>query len=258
MTRRPFASVAAAFAPLPRIDPDRVRSAAVVLLLHALIGWALVAGLGVDIRRAVEEPLRVFAIAPEPPPPEPVPVPAPVRVPEPEGAAAPPSLRSRPSPVVAPRESRRSPVRAAPEPKPLPTGSARDSGASASPGTGTGAGGEGSGAGAGRGGSGTGGGGIPTRAQRISGAFDYSDHPDRSRASAVETVGVRFLVGPDGRVGDCSVTRSSGNPRVDSATCRLIEQRFRYRPATDASGKPVASVVSTVFSWIPDERRRRR
>jgi len=241
-----------------KLDTDRGRAAAAVALLHLALGWAIVAGLGVDVRRAVEEPLRVFSIFEPPPPPPEISVPAPVRRPDPEGAAAPPSLKSRPSPVVAPREARRSPVRAAPEPQPAPTGSAARAGASQTPGPGTGAGGEGSGAGSGRGGGGTGGGGTPARAQRISGSFDYSDHPERSRPGAVETVGVRFLVGADGRVRDCAVTRSSGNAKLDSTTCRLIEQRFRYRPATDAAGKPVPSIVSTVFSWIPDERRRRR
>ncbi|HEY0011457.1 MAG TPA: TonB family protein [Allosphingosinicella sp.] len=234
--------------------PERNAQARAVLLvaaLHALLAWGLVSGLAVDFLRGVETRLKVFAITPDPPPPPPERVvPAPVRIQRPEGAAAPPSLKSRPSPVVAPREGPRSPVRAAPEPKPLPTGSARDAGASTMPGTGTGAGGEGSGAGAGRGGSGTGGGGAPARAQRIAGSLDYRDYPGR-RAERVESVGVRFTVAASGSVGDCRVTQSSGNPRLDVATCRIIEQRFRYRPARSASGEPVASIVSTVFDWIP-------
>ena len=236
--------------------PDRDRSrragtALAVAALHGLLAWALVTGLGVDVVRAVESRLKVFGVAPDvPPPPEPRTVPAPVRVPEPEGAAAPPSLKSRPSPVVAPREARRSPVRAAPEPKPLPTGSARDAGASSTPGTGTGAGGEGTGAGAGRGGSGTGGGGIAARAQRIAGALDYRDYPGR-RGDRIESVGVRFTVEASGAVANCRVTQSSGNPRVDAATCRIIERRFRYRPARNAAGEPVQSVLTTIFDWIP-------
>ena len=235
---------------------EQGRAAAAVALIHVALGYALIFGLGVDFRRTIEAPLRIISIAiPPPPAPEPS-VPAPVRRTEREGRAAPPSLKARPTPVVAPRRERRSPIAAAPQPKPAPTGSAVTAGASI-PGTGTGAGGRGSGAGSGGGGSGTGGGGA-RRAQRISGSFDYSDHPDRGLTDRVETVAVRFLVGADGRVRDCAVTRSSGNPRVDSTTCRLIEQRFRYRPATDAGGNPVPSVVSTIFSWIPDERRRRR
>jgi len=240
-----------------RLGTDRGKAATAVALVHLALGWAIIAGLGVDFRRAIEEPLRIISISVPPAPPPVESVPAPVRRPDPEGAAAPPSLMARPTPIVAPRRERRSPVRAAPEPQPAPTGSAPRAGASSVPGSGTGAGGEGSGAGSGRGGGGTGGG-SARRAERISGAFDYSDHPDRGRSAGVETVGVRFLVAPDGRVRDCAVTRSSGNPRVDSTTCRLIEQRFRYRPAADARGNAVASVVSTVFSWIPDEKRRRR
>lgn len=245
----------------PADDIRRRRTIAAVLVaaLHLLLAWVLVTGFGVEFVRAVEERLKVFAVAADPPPPPPErTIPAPVRVPEPEGAAAPPSLKSRPSPVVAPREARRSPVRAAPEPKPLPTRSARDSGASSTPGTGTGAGGQGAGAGAGRGGSGTGGGGLARRAERIAGAFDYRDHPDLPGPGRSETVGVRFLVAADGRVRDCAVTRSSGSRSVDAATCRLIEQRFRYRPAADSNGNAIPTAVNTAFTWIPDERRRRR
>ncbi|HEX8644823.1 MAG TPA: TonB family protein [Allosphingosinicella sp.] len=236
----------------------RAPAALLVALLHLLLAYGLLTGLGVDFMRSVESRLKVFAVAPDPPPPAAPAIPAPVRVPDPEGAAAPPSLKSRPSPVVAPRAGPRSPVRAAPRAEPLPTGSATKAGASSTPGEGTGAGGQGSGAGAGRGGAGTGGGGRPVRAQRIAGSFDYTDHPDRGRTDRAETVGVRFLVDAGGRVRDCTVTRSSGSRRVDATTCALIERRFRYRPATDAGGRPTLSVVNTVFTWIPDERRRRR
>ncbi|HYJ30458.1 MAG TPA: TonB family protein [Allosphingosinicella sp.] len=240
------------------MSSDRGKAAAAVALLHVALGWAIVSGLGVDFRRTVGEPLRIFSIDVPPPPPLQTTIPAPIRRPDPEGAAAPPSLKARPTPMVAPRRERPSPVRAAPEPQPAPTGSAAKAGASSVPGPGTGAGGQGTGAGSGRGGGGTGGAPLARRAARISGAFDYSDHPDRGRSGSVETVGVRFLVGVDGRVRDCAVTRSSGNPRVDATTCRLIEQRFRYRPAMDSGGNAVASIVSTVFSWVPDERRQRR
>jgi protein TonB len=69
---------------------------------------------------------------------------------------------------------------------------------------------------------------------------------------------VRFLVHTDGRPRDCVVTRSSGNPVLDETTCRLIEQRFRYRPARDASGNPQPSVFPATFDWIPPHLNRRR
>ncbi|HYG30356.1 MAG TPA: TonB family protein [Allosphingosinicella sp.] len=236
-------------------NDQRGKAAVAVALLHLALGYALIVGLGVDFRRAIEAPLRIISIE-VPPPPEPT-IPAPVRRPEPEGAAAPQSLKARPTPVVAPREA---PSRswAVPMPMPVATGTAREAGASTDPGTGTGGGGEGAGAGSGRGGSGTGGGGLASRARRLSGTLDDSDYPGRGRRDRIESVSVRFTVGADGRVGACTVARSSGNPRLDSVTCNLIERRFRYRPATDGRGEPVPSVVSTSFDWVPPALNRRR
>ncbi|HEX8525582.1 energy transducer TonB [Allosphingosinicella sp.] len=237
-----------------RIGGERARAGVAVALLHALLAFGLLAGLGVEVETLPREALKLFEVRAEPPPP-PVSVPAPVRVDDPEGAAAPPARKARPTPVVAARRNRRSPVAAVPEPKP-PRGSDAAAGASTD-GPGSGSGGQGSGVGAGGSGSGTGGGGRPSRARRISGALADSDYPLRGPRSGVETVSVRFTVGTDGRVTGCRVTRSSGNPPVDSATCRLIEQRFRYRPATAPNGDPVPSIVSTTFDWIPPSHRRR-
>ena len=239
-------------------NEDRIKAGIGVASLHALLFYALLTGLGGQTIRHTADSLNIFDVPQDPPPPpeeEPIPV---ERSKAPEGAAAPPNLRSRPSPVVAPTPRVRlevaSPVRTAPLPAPLPTGSDRTAGAADAAGPGTGAGGQGSGTGSGRFGSGAGGGGI-TRAQRIAGALSYADYPGAGREE-IETVSVRFMVGPDGRVGGCAVTRSSGNARLDATTCRLIEQQFRYRPAT-VGGEPVASVVNTTFDWVPPARRRR-
>jgi protein TonB len=66
---------------------------------------------------------------------------------------------------------------------------------------------------------------------------------------------VRYVVGTDGRVSGCRVTRSSGHAELDATTCRLIEQRFRYRPARDAAGRPVPETVSRTFDWLLPFRR---
>ena len=64
------------------------------------------------------------------------------------------------------------------------------------------------------------------------------------------TVLMRFTVGVTGRVTDCRVTRSSGNAELDGTTCRLILKRFRYRPARNAQGRPVAAVVTGKQQWV--------
>lgn len=89
-----------------------------------------------------------------------------------------------------------------------------------------------------------------TPAALVKGRLKNSDYPRAARRAGAEgTVHVRFLVNPDGGVGGCTVTRSSGHPELDSTTCRLIERRFRYRPARDAQGRPTSDVVVGEQLW---------
>jgi protein TonB len=60
---------------------------------------------------------------------------------------------------------------------------------------------------------------------------------------------VSFVVGPSGRVDSCKITRSSGNRDLDATTCRLIQRRFRYRPARDGSGKAITETVRGEQEW---------
>lgn len=228
-------------------DHDRLKAGAGAAALHLVLGYAFLVGLGFDLPAPPGEALKVFAVAGEPPPPPSVP--DPVRNEAPEGAAAPPSLP--PSPVVAPQPRIRlevpPPVVASPVPA---AGSDSTPGNAEVAGAGPGAGGEGTGPGSGGRGDGSGGG-LARRAQRERGRLMNEDYPRAAkRARAEGVVDVRFTVGADGYVRDCAVTRSSGHGELDSTTCRLIEQRFRYRPATDPAGRPVAEVVDTSFEWM--------
>ena len=49
------------------------------------------------------------------------------------------------------------------------------------------------------------------------------------------------------------MTRSTGNGQLDAATCRYIERRARFEPATDESGaKVIGSYTGTVKWEIPE------
>jgi protein TonB len=61
---------------------------------------------------------------------------------------------------------------------------------------------------------------------------------------------MRFLITPEGRVGRCVVTRSSGHRGMDRETCRLMERRLRYRPARDMYGRPVAGWTEGEQEWF--------
>jgi len=167
-----------------------------------------------------------------------------------EGAAAPPSrgATKAPSPPepVPPPLARPTPAEPAVDP-----GSQQASGAGAAPGSGAGQGGEGSGAGSGDSGAGRGSGAI-TPPVRVAGALTNADYRrTRPPAGAAGTVVVSFRVRSDGAVDRCTVLRTSGYEALDSATCRLIEQRFRYQPARDAGGRPVDWEVRTDYTWRP-------
>jgi protein TonB len=76
------------------------------------------------------------------------------------------------------------------------------------------------------------------------------DYPPQSlREGATGMVGISVLVGADGRVQACEVTRSSGNAILDDATCRTYARRARFKPALDAEGKAVAARHADRIRW---------
>jgi protein TonB len=229
----------------------RIRSATAVLLVHALLGYAFISGLGVEIVRQTSERMELIELVEPPPPPEIEKVlPKVARSEAEEGEASPENLRMQATEVVAlPQKIE------IPRPPPIVTapvagvGAANDSGASDRPGPGTGAGGVGDGSGSGGDGNGTGGG-IGSEAQLIRGRIVHADYP---RSAVRERIGgtviTRLAIGPDGRVSDCTIRRSSGSADLDHTTCRLIIQRFRFDPARDRDGRPIASVTGWQQRW---------
>lgn len=237
------------------LTPERIRAAIAVAIVHLLIGYALLSGLQVPVPRVIEQSLRLFAVLPQKPEPSPPPPrPKPAVDPRPNGAAAPPNRRSKATEIASPP-----PVVLVPKPPPVvvaekpSTGAEQTSGAAPLPGPGTGAGGAGDGAGSGTGGDGDGGGGSPLR--QIGGRISGRDYPEAPfRAHIGGTVWVRYVVGVRGRVEQCSIQRSSGNAELDATTCRLIIERFRFRPRRDASGKPVPGIVVEDHTWVVDNQ----
>jgi outer membrane biosynthesis protein TonB len=47
------------------------------------------------------------------------------------------------------------------------------------------------------------------------------------------------MIDVDGRPRECRAVRSSGSRLMDAAACRALEQRFRFTPGRDESGRPV-------------------
>ena len=233
---------------------ERIGSAIGVAVLHAGLAYALLTATGVATPAGASSALKLFDVAEQPPPPPDQPLSARAKRAEREGAASPPNLKSRPSPVVAPPPRiRLGPPVALAAPKPA-EGQEVSAGASDREGAGSGSGGIGAGNGSGRGGNGTGGG-VAKRARLVAGRIFDSDYPPAaSRARATGTATVRLSVGASGRVTSCTIVRSSSHADLDSATCRLAQARFRYSPARDAQGRPVADVVGWQQAWWQEPR----
>ena len=228
----------------------------------ALASTAIVAGIGamlvfgLQAGRIVEATQALIAI--DLPPPRPTPTPTPPPPPKkseksaPKGDPGQRNLKNKATQIVAIVP----PILIVPPPPvvvattPANTGNATQSGASDRAGPGQGAGGYGNGLGGG--GNGGDGDGInreaPPRPIRDRLAYKYIPE-DVGEPGETVSMGVVYMVNPDGHVSNCRVDRSSGYPRFDRLACQLIEERFLFRPARDRSGQAIATRVGQDHFW---------
>ena len=90
--------------------------------------------------------------------------------------------------------------------------------------------------------------------QQRSGTITMRDHPASAlRQRAEGTSIIDMEIAPDGRVIGCKIAGSSGNAALDATACSLAQRRFRFTPAGDAKGRPVAGRSSRTVDWrLPD------
>ena len=222
---------------------ERFVALAAVVLVQAALAFVLFNGLRVDLGRSAETVQRLIAITLAKPPLVPPPM-----LPHPDikrqQEAAPKAAPDVPGGSPGPK-----PAHAPPSVAPIVT--LQPSAAPSGGGTGSGPA-LGTGGGGGSGGIGYGGGGGGTELEQIAGEITPRDYPRHLREAGIGgVVGLSFRVEPTGLVSRCTVTQSSGVPELDALTCRLIVQRFRYRPSTDRYGRPIADNVDGEHEWIP-------
>ena len=235
----------------PTTSPsERAVTIALVVLVHLALAYALVNLSGAINLPGHDALTQLIDIAPEPPPPVEVAIEQPTPKPkDKQAAASAKNIESKATPVAAPKP-------AIPVPSPNSViatttprqGNQATQGASNVAGPGTGAGGIGNGDGSGGSGNGNGGGGsgIARRATLISPSLRTRDYPGelRGRLQNGAAPFVIFTVEANGRVYNCRIFRSSGDPDIDRATCALVTARFVYRPAINQRGQPVASQMA--------------
>ena len=210
------------------------------------IGLLLVLLFGLAGQATTRVTHALVSIAFPVPQPTPSPKPPPAHHHKASGKASPANKQAKATPVYAPPIVRPTPtIPASPHPG---IAAGADNGAALRAGPGGGAGGVGNGTGSGGSGDGEGNGGED--AEWTGGKIRDGDFPSEARkAKAHGTTETEIAVTSDGRPASCRVTRSSGNAQLDATTCRLVMERFGFRPARDDSGRAIAGVVEYDQEW---------
>ncbi|MDZ7893563.1 MAG: energy transducer TonB [Sphingobium sp.] len=196
---------------------SRTVSIVVVALIHAVLGYAFVTGLGFQYIKKAAEQLNVVDVKEEPPPPEEEPPPPPpdqpvqpppVVTPPPQVALPTPApvITSVPTPPPAPVPA---PVIALPPPPAAPPPP------------------------------------PPAKVEPRGNPGSWvttDDYPPRAlRENRQGTTGFRLTVGADGRATGCDITSSSGSPDLDQVTCQNLMRRARFK--SGAAGSYSSRVV---------------
>ena len=225
----------------------RALAVAAALLVQLALLAALLNGLAATGTMRTTPPVTAAFDVPISPPVEPQPKPS-TESNNKAGKAAPEAPRAKPREVSAPRPRIR--VESQPAPPVSSKGTQNRSGA-ASSGEGTGGGGTGSGTGSGGSGNGAGAG-AGVKAEKIAGDIRSTrDYPSAGRAQRLgRSVVIAVTVGADGRPMGCRIARPSGNAEADRITCELAMDRFRFRPAIDRAGNPIASTYGWEQRWF--------
>ena len=240
--------------PCPAMDADlstprpmRIGVVLFVALLHVAAVLALIRAFAPDFTaQVVEDVTEAFTVTITAPSPTPSATPSPIEA-APAGNEGAAGRKAQPRAAEAPRPK----VTIAKKSAPPVAGTGTENAAGAREGgEGTGAGQAGSGSGAGGSGDGTGGG--AAKAVKIAGEINSArDYPRASRDQRLgDHVVIALTVGTDGRVKACRIVRASRDAEADRITCALATSRFRFRPATDRAGNPVASVFGGKQRWF--------
>ena len=221
-----------------QMSSNRTVAIIIVALLHVLLGYALITGLAYNVIKKAAEDLKTFDVEDEPPPPEEEPPPPPPEqvqeTPPPPVVSPPPLVRTNvapppvqtapvaPPPVITPIARPAPPSVPAPPPPPPPPPPVTVQ---------------------------------PAKARaNLASYVSNDDYPsDAQRNEEQGTTRFTLSVGTNGRVTGCTVTSSSGSSSLDRTTCRLMQSRARFTPATDNRGNPTTDSVSGSIRWVLPE-----
>jgi len=210
-----------------KMSSGRVVAIIIVALIHAVLGYAFVTGLALNVVKKVAADMDVFDVEEPPPPPDEPPPPPPKQdVPPPPVVTPPPIVKmnnppppqiiqvNRPPPPTPVQVDKPVPVPPPPPPKPA---LAQKGGPRGNPGN----------------------------------WVTNDDYPAAAqRAGESGTVGFRLTYDASGKVTNCDVTASSGSSRLDQEACKLLQRRGKFTPNVDVNGVKSGGTYANKFKWV--------
>lgn len=80
--------------------------------------------------------------------------------------------------------------------------------------------------------------------------FSLADYPAQAISEgATGRSLIMMMIDETGALKDCMVEETSGIAALDAQACLVLQNRAKFRPALDAAGKPVRSVLTQRVSW---------
>jgi protein TonB len=205
----------------------------IVIVMHILLGWALVSGLARKVVEVIKAPIEtkiIEEVKPPPPPPENLP-PPPKFAPPPPSFVPPPEVVVAPPPVPAPAITTTQvvpppapPVAIAPPPAPVEAPPAPPAVAA-----------------------------RPAIANVQSCAPTNADYPAAAlRTQATGLTKIRFTIDGQGQLVKTEVVKSAGSSREHKLLDRVAADKLsgcKFTPGIDSAGKPAGGTFEVEYVW---------
>jgi protein TonB len=223
------------FAQQQRSPTRHVVGFGIVIVMHILLGWALVSGLARKVVEVIKAPIEtkiIEEVKPPPPPPENLP-PPPKFAPPPPSFVPPPEVVVNPPPAPAPTITTTTvapppaPVTIAPPPAPVEAPPAPPPPVRAAA--------------------------KPAIANVAQCAPRNEDYPTAAlRAEATGITKIRFTIDGQGKLVKSDVVKSAGSSREHRMLDRIAQEKLstcRFTPGIDENGRAVGGTFDVEYVW---------
>lgn len=96
---------------------------------------------------------------------------------------------------------------------------------------------------------------MPHGPQLITGSIDHHDYPREALIRGIQgRVEMLLMIDESGLVSSCTIRQSSGYMLLDETSCQIASTRYRFEPARNAEGQPMAAQIRWPVEWKLDTK----